>query len=496
MSEAQKYQGALYKEKPAKGQKKGQSTPNQKDKSNPNARNQQPRVEDASDADLAKTNAPPPPAPSPPPVAQAKPTSEALTNSSKPVNVFDYLVTDETPNASKVSLAAPKTQMAMVNHAPSLFEPSNALARLDTKTDDEGNYDIAYEENGFSYGADPIPPSMYAKDVPNVSTEFVTPAPKKKKDRRKEEKRATGSGASEKKRKRGQEEPFNSPQQDVDTPMMDAPSSVINNAGTPLLNHSGLTGGLNRMMRSPSLDADDTPDHGRQAYQDASSPIKRSRRNGKEAHGDPGLGISIKNRAERLVSSMFGGSVASAGSGASNENSSRALVRTRRGSSSSIEGQLEMRKKKSHRSRNPSDPHTEARKSKRKSSNPTDGDRPSRRQKQIDERRRSDSRSPHRERQVTVYKQSKPPVRSEDVLQREMATHFLSLVSRDSERGCSFHKALKRFHRDFSDEYDADRGRDHGRSRADRERRNEDEKDLWRALRLRRNDRGEVVVFA
>ena len=225
-------------------------------------------------------------------------------------------------------------------------------------------------------------------------------------------------------------------------------------------------------------------------YQDASSPIKRTRRNGKELNGgDPGLGITIKNRAERLVSSMFGGtgSVVSNGSKDSHENS-RALVRTRRGSSSSADELPEVRKKKSHRSRNVSDSHAE-RKSKRKSSNPTDGDRPSRRQKQIDERRRSDSRSPHRDsRQVTVYRKSEVPARSEDVLQREMATHFLSLVSRDSDRGCSFHKALKRFHRDFADEQE-----EHGRD--SRERRGEDERDLWRGLRLRRNDRGEIVVF-
>ncbi|KAJ5166733.1 uncharacterized protein N7482_005514 [Penicillium canariense] len=502
MSEAQKYQGALYREKPGKQQKKGQNghnTPNHK--GNPNA-NKQPRVEDASDGDNVNANVAPPPAPTPPPVGEAKPTSKALANSGQPINVFDYLVTDETPNASKVTLApkdGSKEQMSMVAHARSVFEPSNALAKLDTKTDDEGNYDVAYEENGFSYGADPIPPSMYPNAVPNVSTEFVTPAPKKtKKERRKDEKRASGS-VSEKKRKRGQEEPFSSPQQDVDTPMLDAPSSVINNAGTPVLAHSGLTGGLNRMMRSPSNDIDDSPNLDRQPYHDASSPIKRTRRNGKDtkdresaSNGDPGLGISIKNRAERLVSSMFGGSVVSTSSNGA-DSTSRALVRTRRGSSSSADGALELRKKKSHRNR-ASDTHLE-RKSKRKSSNPTDGDRPSRRQKQSDERRRPDSRSPHRERQVTVYRASKPPARTEDALQREMATHFLGLVSRDSERGCSVHKALKRFHRDFSDEYDADRGRDQGRSRADRERRAEDEKELWRALRLRRNERGEIVVF-
>lgn len=487
MTEDQKYQGHLYREKPVKGQKKGQNTPNNKNaKANANARNQQPRVEDAIESDNAKfADAPPPPAPSPPPVAEAKPTAEAMTK--PPVNVFDYLVTDETPNASKVSLAGPKEQMSMVADPPSLFQPSTALAKLDTKTDDEGNYDIAYEENGFSYGADPIPPSVNPNNVPNHSTEFVTPAPKKK-DRRKEEKRISGS-VSEKKRKRGQEEHFSSPQQEIDTPMMDAPSSIINNAGTPILNHSGLTGGLNRMMRSPSHELDDTPAHGHRTYQDVSSPIKRSKRNGKEkevhGNGDPGLGISVKNRASRLVSSMFSGtgSVVSTSS-AGNEKGDRAIVRTRRGSSSSADMPLEVRKKKSSRSREADD----SRKSKRKSSNPTDGDRPTRRLKQTEE-------SPHREsRQVTVYKQSKPPARTDDVLQREMAGHFLSGVSRDTERGCSVHKALKRFHRDFTDEYDYYRDRDYGRSRTD-ERCREDEKDLWRALRLRRNDRGEIVLF-
>lgn len=498
MSEAQKYQGALYREKPAKGGKKGQNgqnAANQKDKGNINANaSKQPRVEDGSDGEALKSEAAPPPAPSPPPVGEGKATSDALAKGEKPVNVFDYLVTESTPNASKMSLApqaTPKEQMRMVANAKSVFEPSSALAKVDTKTDDEGHYDVAYEENGFSYGADPVSPSMNPKDAANASTEFVTPAPKKsKKERRKEDKR-DGEAVSEKKRKRGQENPA-SPQVNEDTPMLDAPSSVINNAGTPHLAHSGLTGGLNRMMRSASPEG--SPDLHRQPYNDASSPIKRTRRNGKESkqsigHGDQGLGISMKNRAERLVSSMFGGSVASTSS-VTHDSSSRAPARTRRGSSSDAEDGLEVRKKKSHRSRHVSDSHSD-RKAKRKSSNPTDGDRPSRRQKQSDERRRSDSRSPHRERQVTVYRASKPPARGDEELQRELAMHFLNIVaSRDSERGCSIHKALKRFHRQFEDDRYSDLGQDGGMDR-----RADDEKDLWRALRLRRNDRGEIVVF-
>ncbi|KAJ5782354.1 hypothetical protein N7457_004128 [Penicillium paradoxum] len=476
MSEAQKYQGALYKEKPQKGQKKGQN--NQKNQ-NQNGHHQQPRV------DYASLEAPPP-APTPPPAGAVRTPAPAVNND-KPVNVFDYLVAENTPNASKASLAEPKEQMKMKSNAKSVFEPSESLTRVETNpnTDDEGkNYDIAYEENGFSYGTGTIPHSDLP---PNVSTELVTPAPKKKERREK----APGT-VSEKKRKRGQAEVLSTPREEVDTPMLDAPSSIINNAGTPMLNHSGLTGGLNRMMRSPSVDGDDSPETSRRAYQDASSPIKRSRRNGKEANGngDAGLGISMKNRAGRLVSSMFGGSAVSSASGATADLPSKTLARARRGSSSSGDGQLEVRKsKKSHRSRDDDESH----KSKRKSSNPTDGDRPSRRLKQIDERRGSvDSAHGH---QVTVYKQSRGLARTEEDLQRELGHHFLSLVTKDSERGISINKALKRFHRDLSDEYDADRGRDNGRSRADRERRVDDEKDLWRALRVRRNDRGEIVLF-
>ncbi|CAI7619623.1 unnamed protein product [Penicillium bialowiezense] len=478
MSEAQKYQGALYKEKPTKGQKKGQNNQNNQ-KQNANAKqapnhHQQPRVEDGSDGEGSKI-APPPPCPTPPPAGEVRAPAPAPAND-KPVNVFDYLVTEQTPNASKVSIVEPKEQMKMKTNAKSVFEPSDALTRFETNptTDDEGkNYDIAYNEHGFSYGTGNIPHSDLP---PNVSTEFVTPAPKKKKDR----KEKIPGTASEKKRKRGQPDILSTPRDEVDTPMMDAPSSIINNAGTPMLNHSGLTGGLNRMMRSPSP-GDDSPETHRRAYQDTSSPIKRSRRNGKEANGngDPGLGISMKNRAERLVSSMFGGSAVSSASG-STEVNPKAVVRARRGSSASADDQLEVRKsKKSHRGRESPE---ETRKSKRKSSNPTD-DRPSRRLKQADDGRGPVDSPSH---QVMVYKKSKPPARTDEDLQRELANHFLSLVTPGSTRGCSINKALKRFHRDFSNEYETEIGQ---------QRRVDDEKDLWRALRLRRNDRGEIVLF-
>ncbi|PKY01224.1 hypothetical protein P168DRAFT_293044 [Aspergillus campestris IBT 28561] len=514
MTEAQKYEGSLYKPKPEKNQRRNnnnnnnnsnnnQGTNNSKQAPKPSNGHRAPYVEDAPDADNAASKAaPPPPAPTPPPTDTKKPThATPRQKGADPVNVFDFLVTSETPNASKVSVGGPKEQMKMVDHAPSVFETGQAMAELGADADDgdddddDKNHDVAYKENGFSYGSGPIPPSVYAnKAAPTVSMEFMTPAPKKKKDRSSR----TADGAvttSDKKRKRRTDDHG---RDNVDTPMGEAPSSVVNHPGTPMLNHSGLTGGLNRMLRSPSLDgeAGDGPsDHPRRRYQDPSSPIKRTRRDDKEpAGGDAGLGISMKNRAGRLVSSMFGGSVASTSSNGTDP-AARSAARSSRRRGSSDDGQSAAAdtrsSKKTSRVRGAPVAAPDDRKSKRKSSAPIDGDRPSRRLREIEH---PDS-APRGEdgHQMIVYGQPNHP----DALQQEMASHFLSLVTKgpESGRGFSMNKVLKRFHRDVTDEFDADRGRETGRSRADRERRLDDEKELWRTLRVKQNERGEIVLF-
>lgn len=475
MSEAQKYQGALYKEKPAKNQRKGNNNDNRNGNKNDNkpaksnTPHRAPYVEDAPDS---QTNLVPP-APSPPTPSEAK---QAPTNDGAKVNVFDFMVDEKTPNASKVSLVHPKEQMKMKDHAPSVFEPQ-ASASSNADSDDESkNYDIAYEEHGFSYGSGPIEPPTYPNNKnAAISMEFMTPAPKKKKDRRGERKQSPPTltaTTSEKKRKRRMDDHDIN---DADTPMLEAPSSVLNHPGTPMLNHSGLTGGLDRMLRSPSLEDENASDNPRRRYQDPSSPLKRTRRDEKEGH-DAGLGISIKNRAERLVSSMFAGSSVSGSSVAGNENEPR-------------------KSKKTHKIRNAPSDHgapSDAGKSKRKISAQVEGERPVRRLKKLEYPERS--YSPREDgREMIVYRQENHP----DEIQREMAAHFLSLVTKgpESSRGFSINKVLKRFHKDFTDEFDGDRGRDHGRSRADRERRADDEKDLWRTLRLKQNERGEIVLF-
>ncbi|KAI1323245.1 hypothetical protein F5Y16DRAFT_351449 [Xylariaceae sp. FL0255] len=62
---------------------------------------------------------------------------------------------------------------------------------------------------------------------------------------------------------------------------------------------------------------------------------------------------------------------------------------------------------------------------------------------------------------------------------------FLSLCNKgpESDRGCSVNKALKRFHRERKSS-----GTSLGKV--------EEEKELWRSLRMRRNERGEIVLFS
>ncbi|KAG6007835.1 hypothetical protein E4U21_005421 [Claviceps maximensis] len=70
------------------------------------------------------------------------------------------------------------------------------------------------------------------------------------------------------------------------------------------------------------------------------------------------------------------------------------------------------------------------------------------------------------------------------VMFKPRATAFLSFVNKgpESERGCSMNKALKRFHRERQAS---------GSSMA----KAKEEKELWRTLRMRRNERGEIILF-
>ena len=405
ISEAQKYQGALYKEKPGKAKKAvtiSESTPRPARRA---------YVEDAPDQDLENSIVlveAPPAAPTPP--------SALLAN---PVNVFDFLVTENNPNASWVSLGGSNEQMRMVDHAPSVFEPGRQLLEPAT-TDDQMHDD--YDHDGFSYGAAPVPAAN--------PTSYQTPAPKLRLQNGShnpvyELSADSTSRSTDKKRKRQVEEldltQARRPSQDLDEDMPDASS-----AEPPIL-HSGLTGGLNRLLSKPHFPPSPSYSGG-----DANppiihtiTPVKRTR------------SVSAKEKEKSRGRAT----------------SSSALVRVRKIRRTSDES----RPRKHHRSHgHGQDDHV--------------SENPKKLLKSIEYPSQSTNGQEDSQNQLVVY--------------RARAELFMSFITKgpESESGCSLNKALKRYHRERGE-------RGLGLGKAD------EEKELWKSLRLRRNDRGEIVLM-
>ncbi|PSK43663.1 hypothetical protein B9Z65_7177 [Elsinoe australis] len=363
MSEAQKYEGAFYKEK------------NKSPKSKPAQSSQAmiPRkayVSEENDTEMGDDTAVavidvPPHAPSPPP-------------SSAP-NVYDFLVKDDGRGG-----AAPAAS---------------------TVSDDSH-----YVRHGYTYGAGPLEPSMerydsYSSLVPHVGSQsqsqdqidsaYLTPAPSRdarKSDRHDRHGKDDGrEGKSDKKRKRNHLEELDTarPRKSEEGRIGDAPQL-----------HSGLTGGLSRLLTRPVEEFE------RQAGL-ARSPLSATKRSRKDKHEEVN------------------------GRGGREEGKLKVHKRGRRGSSSSVER------------------------------TPRAG------QKAIEYRKTSGEEGTNG---GQLVKYGNP------------AEMFLSFVTKgqESERGQSINKILKRYHREIKSGEKDKEGND---------------KELWKELRVRRNDRGEYVLF-
>ncbi|KAI9814815.1 MAG: hypothetical protein M1827_003081 [Pycnora praestabilis] len=426
ISEAQKYQGALYrpdKEKKSKAQPK----PVTIESSALVPRNAY--VEDAPDQDsgIVAVVDVPPQAPSPPPAALPAQQRAALPE----VNVFDFLVTEETPNASRTMLV-PKEQMKMVEHAPAIFEANRQLAEIPDGNDPRvqyvpSTYNQGYEENGYAYGTEPV---LASREEERQA--FMTPAPRREKERSKhKDKDTTSRSKSDRKRKRQHVEDLDlsaarSRTVENDAVMTDAP---------PVL-HSGLTGGLNRLLSRSEFPP--SPDYSGADAADASplSPLKRSK------HTKSNEKPSSRNRITSLISTRK--------SSSSTQHSDDIATNSR---------PHKHHRHHRHHHRHSTSPRPTSRKLKAieyPSSGPTNGT--------------TAPTSSTQDNQLVIF--------------RSRAELFTSFINKgpESEKGCSMNKVLKRFHRERED-----RGGGLGRG--------EEEKELWRSLRLRRNERGEVVVF-
>jgi len=383
MTEDQKYQGALYRNKKAK------TVPGANTSAATNNMAQPAYVEDVadeygawrdyeqdSDDDGHSAATPLPEAPTPPSAAEG------------PINVFDFLVAGPTPAASSLSLPATN---------PVQLSDETQLVRFD------------YEANGLLDAIDTNDDAMIEYGTGPVPTSFRTPAPK---GERKKAKVTEGEIKKDKKRKRLHIE--------TDQVMTDAP---------PVL-HSGLTGGLNRLMNRPTV-FPPSPDYsGGDAAETPASPLKKSKHS--KHHKSRG--------ADGLSNSLM--AMIAAGSGVKTSSKSKSSKKRKSSSSSTT--------KKKHTK------HLDAPKE----------------QKLLEYRPGSkDSKDgENNSGQMVVFK--------------PRAEHFLSFVNKgpESERGCSVNKALKRYHREREDV-----GNNLSKLM--------EEKELWRSLRMKKNDRGEIVLF-
>jgi cell growth-regulating nucleolar protein len=422
ISEAQKYQGALYRE-PKKGNKQGKqgtvaqpglssiaSPPQTKEvmRFPPGAYVEE--VAEREDSQAVAVIDVPPRAPTPPPAAHSIEES---------VNVFDFLVEDATPK--HVTIGAPDERKLL---------DSQAYAQESQYSQYSNGDGSQYMHHGFSYGDAPVNPGMERYDSWHNMADsqqsalmpppVTTPAPKSDRKERK----------SDKKRKRQAVD-------DLDLSAAKRPGSrgndsTVQASGGRML-HSGLTGGLSKLVTNPEfyedrIDAGPTP----------ISPLKRSKR-------EKDLPRDSDKRSSRTVSS-------STKAPSTSETSSRHRGETR-----------------SHHD-----------------------DKHARRSQKQDSPSTSPERSRHSKPSTKTIDYPRPSS-VQPTSQNALVSHydtraelFLSFITKgpDSERGLSINKALKRYHREVG-------GSSKGGSVAE----DDGDKELWKGLRLRRNSRGEIVLF-
>jgi len=235
-------------------------------------------------------------------------------------------------------------------------------------------------------------------------------------------------------------------------------------APPPGLHHSGLTGGLNRLLSS-RRDFPLSPEYGERADGAERSPLTPVKRSKRSAGRDMG-----RERKER---SREGG---------------LQLVRKK---AAPVDGERAQRtrragREEAEREQRERDRDRESRRHRRRARSPSsspdrhddaDGDRTARKQRKALEYQRAASAEPAQTNGGRDGAEKALILHPDSTARAEL---FMSFVNKgpESERGCSVNKALKRYHREM-------RGEGRG----------EEEKELWKALRMRRNERGEIVLF-
>jgi cell growth-regulating nucleolar protein len=347
---------------------------------------------------------------------------------------------------------------------PPVYQETYIPAITDVMKFQLADDDETFAQTGFSYGEDAVRPSKERYDS------YTTPAPKSKHSRTKSRDTdvETTSKKTDRKRKR------NSPaeldlslvraQEHRDTTMLDAPTSL----------HTGLTGGLNRLLARPEFPP--SPEDSGEYANSPLSPMKRAKQGNTSAlaraqreweiQQQKVRKADIKEQREREEKEKKA------------KDRGRERDRKERQASTAL---VKIRPKKKRE-----DSNQEVRRIRRRqySSSVSPPPRDRKAMKAI-EYRRSGSRSPTPDGNGQLIVRPNGEVVPINAGTDDRADLFMSFITKgpESERGMSVNKALKSYHRERH-EY-----RDREPTKSD------EEKELWKNLRLKRNDRGEIVLF-
>ncbi|KAF2663120.1 hypothetical protein BT63DRAFT_461638 [Microthyrium microscopicum] len=409
ISEAQKYQGALYKEK------KGKQNTAQHNSTTTNAT---PAKQSSKHKDTATTN-----------------SSQKMDNSQALVARNTYIHKTYTSTAIAIVDAPPEAPEPPQNvNVFDFLLPNGAVDSDDWESERDDDDDMRpeplakhdqsqeYLARGFSYGDEPVAANFERFDShPNLdakqAADFITPAPQRSHNRN-ISMDSTGAKKSGK-RKRGHPEGLDL-----------AKDVVMTDAAPPL--HSGLTGGMNRLLNGGPHGFPPSPDLSVDAHS-PQSPIKRSRGNKESSHR--------REKKERRKSDSD-----KERKPKKSKSEDAVTKRDRNGHA------LWERRRTRKRSPSPSSPHVSPN---------------GRQKKQL-------KALEYPDRNLVAEDMSKALVRIEHAPTTKSVDMFLSCLVKGSEtdEGVSVYKALKRWRRDGGS----------------------GEKELWKRLKIRANEHGDLVL--
>jgi cell growth-regulating nucleolar protein len=368
---------------------------------------------------------------------------------------------------ARAPLPVDESRMLEDSQPPAYEAPTPAYEAPTPAVSDVMKFQVAeddqvYAQTGFAYGEGTVRPSKERYDS------YATPAPKPKHARTKSRDTdvETTSKKTDRKRKR------NSPSE-LDISLVRAQEARDRSlAEAPPMLHSGLTGGLNRLLTRPAFppSPDDSGDYANSPL----SPMKRAKQGNSIALARAQREWEIQQQKDRKAAIK---EEKAREEKKKEKERGRERDRKERKAATAL---VKIRPKK-RRDESPKESRRLRRRQYSSSVSPAPQDRKA--PKAIEYRRSgSRSQSPDGNGQLIVRPNGDlVPTSTEDA----RADLFMSFINKgpDSERGMSVNKALKRYHRERNDHWDR------ASSKA------EEEKELWKNLRLKRNDRGEIVLF-